>query len=140
LGFVPRSQLGNVVSEIGDYEFTRIIQSFLHGFGKIKLGKMSIIPPRPTVSTDQPLVHMPDWPMLRNIKEFFARIIQFFLHGFGKIKLGKMSIIPPRPDVSSDQPMVKVGRNAATNMPDWPMPRNIKNFKQIDLKLVFFFK
>jgi hypothetical protein len=88
LAFVPRSQLGNVVSEIGDYQFTRIIQSFLHDNAK-------------------------------------------------KITLGEMRIIAPRPDVSSDQPMVKVGHNAATNMPDWPMPGNIKHFKEIKLKFVF---
>jgi hypothetical protein len=85
LAFVPRSQLGNVVSQIGDRQFAYIIQSFLH----------------------DPL---------------------------RKITIGEMEIIPPRSNVSSDQPMVKVDRNAATNMADWPMPANIKNFVQIDLK------
>jgi hypothetical protein len=85
LAFVPRNQLGNVVSEVGDYQFAYIIQSFLHD------------------------------PV-------------------SKITLGKMRIIAPRPDVSSDQPMVKVWPNEATNMPDGPMPANIKDFKQIDLK------
>jgi hypothetical protein len=85
---VPRSQLGNAASQIGDRQFTRIIQSFLHDEVR-------------------------------------------------KITLRKMEIIAPRPDVSTDQPMVKVGRNSATNMPDWPMPGNIKNFKEIVLKFVF---
>jgi hypothetical protein len=85
LAFVPRSQLGNVVSQIGDRQFARIIQSFLHD------------PVR-------------------------------------EITLGEMGIIPPRWNVPSDQPMVKVGRNAATNMPNWPMPGNIKDFKEINLK------
>jgi hypothetical protein len=84
---VPRSQLGNVVSQIGDYQFADIIQSFLHD----------------------------------PVKE---------------ITLGNMRIIAPRPYVTTDLPMVKVGRNAATNMADWPMPGNIKNFKQINLKFV----
>jgi hypothetical protein len=84
---VPRCQLGNVVSQIGDRQFADIIQSFLHD----------------------------------EVRE---------------ITLGRMEIIAPRPNVSSDQPMVKVGRNAATNMPDWPMPGNIKNFQGIDLKFV----
>jgi hypothetical protein len=87
LAFVPRNQLGNVVSEIGDYEFTRIIQSFLHDEVR-------------------------------------------------KITLGKMEIIPLRPKVPNDQPMVHVMPNTTTNMPDWPMPGNIKNFKQITLKFV----
>jgi hypothetical protein len=78
LGFVPRNQLGNVVPQIGDYQFTDILQSFLHGFGKIKLGKMEIIAPRPTVSSDRPMVqvmpneatNMPDSSMPGNIKYF----------------------------------------------------------------------
>jgi hypothetical protein len=87
MAFVPRSQLGNVVSEIGDYQFAYIIQSFLHD------------PVR-------------------------------------EITLGEMEIIPPRPNVPSDQPMVQVWPNEATNMADWPMPGNIKDFKKIDLKFV----
>jgi hypothetical protein len=85
LSLVPRSQLGNIVSEIGDYHFADIIQSFLHD----------------------------------PIRE---------------ITLGNMRIIAPRPDVPSDHPMVKIMDKAAVNMPDWPMPGNIRNFKQIDLK------
>jgi hypothetical protein len=88
LEFVPRSQLGNAVSEIGDYQFACIIQSFLHDEVR-------------------------------------------------KITLGRMFIILPEINVSSDQPMVQVWPNAATNMPDSPMPANIKNFKAIKLKLVF---
>jgi hypothetical protein len=88
LAFVPRNQLGKVVSEVGDYQFAYIIQSFLHDEVK-------------------------------------------------QITLGYMRIIPPRPDVLYDQPVVKVGRKA-TNIPDWPMPANIKNFKQIDLKFALF--
>jgi hypothetical protein len=67
----------------------------------------------------------------------FACIIQSFLHDkLKEITLGEMRIIAPRPDVSSDQAMVKVWPNEATNMPDWPMPGNIINFKQIDLKFI----
>jgi hypothetical protein len=84
LPYVPRNQLGNVVSQIGDRQFAKIIQSFLHD------------PVR-------------------------------------KITLGKMRIIPPREYVLNDQPVVKVGPKA-TNMPDWPMPGNIRNFKKIKLK------
>jgi hypothetical protein len=85
LAFVPRTQLGNVVSEIGDRQFANIIQSFLHD----------------------------------EVRE---------------ITLAYMRIIAPRPDVPSDLPMVKIMDKAAINMPDWPMPGNIRNFKQIDLK------
>jgi hypothetical protein len=85
LAFVPRSQLGNVVSQIGHRQFAYIIQSFIHD------------PVR-------------------------------------EITLGSMEVVPPRRGISSDQPMVRVGRNEATNMPDWQMPENIKDFKEIDLK------
>jgi hypothetical protein len=87
LALVPRSQLGIVVAEIGDYYFTQIIQSFLHDEVR-------------------------------------------------KITLGEMHIIPPRSGVSSDQQMVKVWPNEATNMPDCPMPRNVKNFMAIHSKFV----
>jgi hypothetical protein len=87
LSFVPRIQLGNLVSQIGDSQFADILQSFLHDeVRKITLGKMSIIAPRSYVSTDQTMVHV--WP------------------------------------------------NEATNIPDWSMPGNIKNFKEIVLKFV----
>jgi hypothetical protein len=85
LAFVPRNQLGNVVSQIGDRQFAYIIQSFLHD--KLK-----------------------------------------------EITLGKMEIIAPRPDVLNDQPVVKVVGRKATNMPNWPMPGNVRNFKKINLK------
>jgi hypothetical protein len=66
---------------------------------------------------------------------YFADVIQSFLHDpIREITLGNIRIIAPRPDVPSDQPMVHVWPNAPTNMPDWPMPTNIKDFKQIDLK------
>jgi hypothetical protein len=91
LAFVRRSQLGNVVSQIGDRQFAYIIQSFLHD----------------------------------EVRE---------------ITLGEMRIIAPRPDVPSDQPMVKVWPKAATNIPDWPMPANIKDFELIYLKYVSFSK
>jgi hypothetical protein len=86
LAFVPRSQLGNAVSEIGDYQFASIIQSFLHDeVRKITLGEMEIISPRPKVPSDQPMVHvmpntttnMPDWPMPGNITKFKKMILKF---------------------------------------------------------------
>jgi hypothetical protein len=69
----------------------------------------------------------------------FAYIIQSFLHDeIKEIILGEMEIIPPRKGVSSDRPMVQVWPNETTNMSDWPMPGNIKDFTGIDLKFVPF--
>jgi hypothetical protein len=43
--FVPRRQLGQIVPQIGDRHFAWIIQSFLHEFGQISIGKFQIIFP-----------------------------------------------------------------------------------------------
>jgi hypothetical protein len=43
--FVPRRQLGQIVPQIGDRHFAWIIQSFLHEFGQITLGKFQIVFP-----------------------------------------------------------------------------------------------
>jgi hypothetical protein len=118
LSFLPRCQLGILASQIGDYQFADILQSFLHGFGKIKLGKMEII------------------PLQRNVHYFLLHL------GLDLICETIMLIwpsidIPPPPTVPWYRPMVRVRPNAATNMPDSSMPRNIKDFKEIKFKLVF---
>jgi hypothetical protein len=83
LAFVPRIQLGNVVSQIGDRQFARIIQSFLHEHGEITLGKMLTIAPRPSVHSDRPMVwrkaatNLPDWPMPGNINNFVEIDLEF---------------------------------------------------------------
>jgi hypothetical protein len=87
---VPRSQLGNVVSEIGDYHFTQIIQSFLDDpVRKITLGEMQIISPRRGIPSDQQMVgvwpneatNMPDSQMPANVKNFVAIYLdKFVLH------------------------------------------------------------
>jgi hypothetical protein len=86
LSLVPRIQLGNVVSEIGDRQFAYIIQSFLHDpVRKITLGEMHIIPPRRGVSSDQQMVKvwpndatiMPGWPIPENVKNFMGIHLKF---------------------------------------------------------------
>jgi hypothetical protein len=141
LSFVPRIQLGNLASQIGDHQFAYILQSFLHDkVREITLGKIRIIPPRRNVTSDNPVVHV--WPSAE-FKENrqFANILESFLHDeVREITPREISIIPPRRNVTSDKPLMQVWPNAATNMPDWPMPGNIKNFVEIDLKFVFFKK
>jgi hypothetical protein len=58
----------------------------------------------------------------------------------GDITLGRMKIIPPRDGVPSDRPMVRSWDYAGTavDLPDSPMPENIKNFDSIILTFVFF--
>jgi hypothetical protein len=52
-----------------------------------------------------------------------------------------MEIIPPRPNVPSDRdrPMVQGCHDEyAVDLPDSPMPKNIKNFDSITLTFDFF--
>jgi hypothetical protein len=115
---VPRRQLANLAPQIGDRQFAYILQSFLHGFGKIKLGEMEIIA---------------------------RRNVRFFLLHLGLDLMGliimlirpSIVVIPPPPIVPFDRPMIQVWPNAATNMPDSSMPGNIKDFKEIDFGFVF---
>jgi hypothetical protein len=41
-GFVPRAQLAEFASQIGDWYFASKAQFYLHEYGKITLGKMLI--------------------------------------------------------------------------------------------------
>jgi hypothetical protein len=86
LPFVPRSQLGNLASQIGDHQFAYILQSFLHDeVRKITLGKMRIIAPRPDVPSDQPMVkvghnattNIPYSSIPGNIKDFKEIVLKF---------------------------------------------------------------
>jgi hypothetical protein len=53
-----------------------------------------------------------------------------------------MEIIPPRYDVPSDRPMVRGCHDECTgtavDLPDLPMPENVKNFDGIILTFDFF--
>jgi hypothetical protein len=50
-----------------------------------------------------------------------------------------MEIIPPRDDVFSDRPMMRgYYGSTAVDLPDLPMPANVKNFEGITLTFVFF--
>jgi hypothetical protein len=87
LALVPRPQLGQIVPEIGDRRFARIVQPFLHNVGEHTIGKMTIIAPRAGVTSDRLMVRvsgigitgMPDWPMPANIKSFVKIEVKFVL-------------------------------------------------------------
>jgi hypothetical protein len=69
----------------------------------------------------------------------FAYKIQSFLHEHGDITLGRMEIVVPRPNVSTDRLMVRFSHfEEATDLPDWPMPGNIKNFHEISRFVLLF--
>jgi hypothetical protein len=56
--------------------------------------------------------------------------------------LGEMEIIPPRDAVPSDRPMMRGCHDECTgtavDLPDLPMPENVKNFDGIILTFDFF--
>jgi hypothetical protein len=92
LAFVPRHQLGKIVPQIGDKQFARIAQSFLHNYGQIKLFDIKICQPHKKDPSNRPHLEinsyyddsepwlsekmiLPDVEMPENIKDFeFIRI------------------------------------------------------------------
>jgi hypothetical protein len=46
LPFVPRRQLVEIVKQLGDRQFTKILQFFLTQVGQITLGHLRIVAPR----------------------------------------------------------------------------------------------
>jgi hypothetical protein len=68
----------------------------------------------------------------------FACILQSFLHDERRvITLGRMEIILPRYHVPSDRSMVRGSQDEYVDLPDSPMPENVKNFEEISLKFKF---
>jgi hypothetical protein len=73
----------------------------------------------------------------------FAKILQFFLTKEGKITLGHLRIVAPRGnDPNGGGQIVKVRdwmlpyhlSALQTNLPEGPMPTNVKDFKLIELR------
>jgi hypothetical protein len=82
----------------------------------------------------------------------FAKILQFFLTKEGQITLGHLRILAPREnDTNCDGPIVEVHKerppfhpdmwppsDLETNLPEGPMPNNVKDFKLIELRFVLY--
>jgi hypothetical protein len=78
----------------------------------------------------------------------FAKILQFFLTEVGQITLGHLRIVAPREnDPNGGGPIVEVRKSYCpdewvdlpesdleTNLPEGPMPANVKDFKLIQLR------
>jgi hypothetical protein len=58
LAFVPRYQLAKIVPKIGNPQFARIVQTFLHEYGEITLDKMVIMQPYNEHPNDCPRVRV----------------------------------------------------------------------------------
>jgi hypothetical protein len=97
LGFVPRHQLGQIVSMIGDRRFASILQKFLHKYGEITIDRIQIVAPyedpsgHPRVrvwQNDRPLrFEMAEAQMPTNIKNFNCFELRFATHFFLIYKL-----------------------------------------------------
>jgi hypothetical protein len=68
----------------------------------------------------------------------FAKILQFFLTEVGQITLGHLRIVALREHApNGGGPIVKVQKPQSyleTNLPEGPMPNNVKDFKLIQLR------
>jgi hypothetical protein len=107
LTFVPRHQLVEIVKQLGDRQFARILQFFLTQVGQITLGHLRIVAPRendpngggPIVEVRKPFLSECEWalsdletkvpggPMPNNVRDFklielrFAILIIYKLIG-----------------------------------------------------------
>jgi hypothetical protein len=75
----------------------------------------------------------------------FAKILQFFLTQVGQITLCHLRIVAPREnDPNGSGPIVEVYKTwwdelvLKTNLPDGPMPTNVKDFELIDLRFAIY--
>jgi hypothetical protein len=87
----------------------------------------------------------------------FAKILQFFLSDLCQITLDHMRIVAPRrndPNPNGDGPIVEVRKempqfysswgmqrppcDLETNLPEGPMPNNVKDFKLIELRFAIY--
>ena len=75
-GFLPRPQLAEIVSLIGDWYFAGKVQYYLHECGKITLGELVVTSPRnghghgPVVLKEFRELPLADAPMPGNVKNF----------------------------------------------------------------------
>jgi hypothetical protein len=67
LAFVPRRQLGEIVPQIGNRQFAAIVQPFLHNYGQITLGNISLYWPGKNDSNNSPRARV--WPKYANGNE-----------------------------------------------------------------------
>jgi hypothetical protein len=72
----------------------------------------------------------------------FAKILQFFLTKEGQITLDHLRIVAPGPTVEVRKKFWSAGKvpppsDLETNLPEGPMPNNVKDFKTIELRFAF---
>jgi hypothetical protein len=80
----------------------------------------------------------------------FAKILLFFLTEVGQITLGHLRIVAPREYAPNGGPIVEVRKrfwphwetlppiDLETNLPEGPMPNNVKDFKLIELRFAIY--
>jgi hypothetical protein len=92
LAFVPRHQLGKIVSKIGDRKFGSIVQKFLHEYSEITIDHIEIVAPyeedpsgHPRVRARQLKFKMAVTQMPANIKNFGYFMLRFAFSTLGCI-------------------------------------------------------
>jgi hypothetical protein len=113
-GFLPRTQLAQLVPQIGDRHFASKAQFYLHECGKITLGNLEISS-IPVHSEDEDGDEILSIPSSESEDE------------------DEISSIPSAEDRDERVPVIlKDGRELP--LADVPIPANIKNFKQIRIR------
>jgi hypothetical protein len=106
LPFVPRLQLVEIVKQLNDHQFAKILQFFLTEVGQITLDNLRIVAPR----ENDPNGGGPIVEVRKKVPPFRAQLV----------------VLPPS--------------DLETNLPEGPMPTNIKNFKRIELRFAIIYK
>jgi hypothetical protein len=101
LPFVPRPQLVEIVKQLGDRQFAKILQFFLTEVGQITLDHLRIVAPRendpngyggPIVEVRKPFppidleTNLPEGPMPANVKDFKLIELRFAVSLYLKLK------------------------------------------------------
>jgi hypothetical protein len=72
----------------------------------------------------------------------FSTIIDYVLNEVGQISLGHLRIVAPRQNFAFNDPSVEVYKKGWPSlpraMPDEPIPKNVKNFDKITLRLFYY--
>jgi hypothetical protein len=102
LPFVPRHQLVEIVKQLGDRQFAKILQFFLTDVGQITLGHLRIVAPRehdpngdggPIVEVSKPFpqndleTNLPEGPMPNNARDFKLIELRFAISTYLHYKL-----------------------------------------------------
>jgi hypothetical protein len=109
LPFVPRHQLVEIVKQLNDRQFAKILQFFLTEVGQIALGHLRIVGPR-------------FGPWQNDPSGYGGPIVEVRKEMLPLQRPDTWDVWPPSPS------------DLETNLPEGPIPANVKGFKLIELR------